>query len=202
MISRRILPSRTAVSLAAMTLRCQFIARRVCGLRSWKQRIAKIAKSWRSRTLYSAGVSLSDITFPLSRSAFELLDHLLVRLAEGGGLGGCRLGLALDVSHQVEQDLDRAPIRRSRAVDELSDDRLALGDLPTPAVLGHDNRLVQRVTQERLEILCSGRPASRIAGLTFREAGLARRLAVAHLVIALAVRRHWPPPPRARGRQS
>ena len=74
--------------------------------------------------------------------------------AEVSGEAGS--GLALDVSHQVEQDLDRAPIRCSRAVDELSDDRLALGDLPTPAVLGHDNRLVQRVTQQRLEILCSG----------------------------------------------
>src|SRR4051794_76957 len=35
---------RTAVSLAAMTSRCQLIARLVCGLRSWKQRPAKVAK--------------------------------------------------------------------------------------------------------------------------------------------------------------
>src|SRR5205807_3568265 len=134
-----------------MTLRCQFIARRVCGFRSWKQRIAKVAKSWRSRTSYSAWSVFRTSLFPFREAHLELLDHLLVRLAEDGGLGRGRLGLALDVSHQVEQDLDRAPIRCSRAVDELSDDRLALADLPTPAVLGHDNRLVQRVTQQRAD---------------------------------------------------
>jgi hypothetical protein len=58
-----------------------------------------------------------------------------------------------------------------RAVDELGDDRLALGDLAMLAVLGDDDEFVQRVTQQRLQVLCSGRPASRIAGLTFRETG-------------------------------
>ena len=48
MINRRIRPWRTAVNLAAMTSRCQFIARLACGLSSWKQRPAKLAKSRRS----------------------------------------------------------------------------------------------------------------------------------------------------------
>ena len=46
---RRILPSRTAVSAAAITSRCQFVASLVCGLRSLKQRPAKVVKSCRSR---------------------------------------------------------------------------------------------------------------------------------------------------------
>lgn len=58
-------PSRTAVSLAAMTSRCQFIARRVCGLRSWKQRPAKVVKSCRSRQSYSARVRSSSIAVSL-----------------------------------------------------------------------------------------------------------------------------------------
>jgi hypothetical protein len=51
-----ILPSDTAVSLAAMISRCPFIASSVCGLRSWKQRTAKVLKSCRSRVSYSARV--------------------------------------------------------------------------------------------------------------------------------------------------
>ena len=61
MISRRILPSRTSVSLAAMTSICQFIASSVCGLRSWKQRAAKVPKSCRSSASYSARVRFSII---------------------------------------------------------------------------------------------------------------------------------------------
>src|SRR5947209_7091585 len=40
-----------------------------------------------------------------------------------------------------------------RAVDELGDDRLARGDLAMPAVLGDDDELFQRVTQQRLPVL-------------------------------------------------
>ena len=43
-------------------------------------------------------------------------------------------GLLL-ITDQVEEDLDRAPIRCGRAVDELGDDRRPLGDLATPAIL-------------------------------------------------------------------
>ena len=53
--------------------------------------------------------------------------------------GERRLGLPFDITDQVEEDLDRAPIRCGRAVDELGDDRLALGDLATPAIVGDDN---------------------------------------------------------------
>src|SRR5580704_18215931 len=45
-------------------------------------------------------------------------------------------------------------------------------------------------------------PAFRIAGSTLPEPGVTRRLAVAHGVITLFVRRHCRPPPRAQGRQS
>src|SRR5438105_8602872 len=78
MISRRIFPCRTAVSLAAMTLRCQFIARRVCGLRSWKQCIAKVAKSWRSRISYSPGsVFRTSLFVALSRRVSSVLNLML-----------------------------------------------------------------------------------------------------------------------------
>src|SRR6516164_6028474 len=45
-------------------------------------------------------------------------------------------------------------------------------------------------------------PARVFGGLAFDKAGVARRLAIADLVIALVIRRHWRPPPRARGHQS
>src|SRR6516162_7324707 len=57
MISRRILPWYTAVSFAAMTSMCQFIANAVSGLSSRKQRWAKAAKSSRSCAFSSRGVS-------------------------------------------------------------------------------------------------------------------------------------------------
>jgi hypothetical protein len=65
--------------------------------RSWKQRAVKVTKPCRSTVSYCSRVRFSIITFPLSRS-----------LAEGGGLGGCRLGLAFDIPHHVEKDPDRA----------------------------------------------------------------------------------------------
>jgi hypothetical protein len=45
MISRRLRPSRTAASFAAMSSKCQFVTNRVRGLSSRKQRAAKLAKS-------------------------------------------------------------------------------------------------------------------------------------------------------------
>jgi hypothetical protein len=56
-ISRRILPSNTAASFAAMTSTCQFIASTVSGLSSRKQRCAKAAKSSRSWASSSRSVS-------------------------------------------------------------------------------------------------------------------------------------------------
>jgi hypothetical protein len=46
----------------------------------------------------------------LLEARLELLDDLFVRLGEGGGLRRCRLGLAFDIPHHVEEDLDRAEI--------------------------------------------------------------------------------------------
>src|SRR6266851_1155427 len=110
MISRWILPSRTAVSFAAMTSRCPFIASSVCGLRSWKQRAAKVLKSCRSTTSYSARVRSSIIGYSLLvvKPRLQLGQHLLVCRVEGG-LRRVRLGPALDVLDDVEQDLGAAP---------------------------------------------------------------------------------------------
>src|SRR5207237_2892597 len=123
--------------------------------------------------------------FPNRETRLDLFEDFFVRLAEIGGLGRRRFGLTFDVPHDVEKDLDRAEIGSGRAVDELGDDRLALGDLARPAGLGDDNRLVQRLTQQSFQILGAGGPTSRIAGLTFRETGVSWRLAIAYLVITL-----------------
>jgi hypothetical protein len=48
MISRRTLPVRNAINFAAMISICQFIANWARGLRSHKQRCAKLTKSSRS----------------------------------------------------------------------------------------------------------------------------------------------------------
>src|SRR5690348_9166175 len=149
MISRRILPSRTAISLAAMTSRCQFSASSACGFRSAKQRPTKVTKSSRSRVSYSACVKslIIGLSVIAKEPGLQLFDDLLVRRGEGGDFGGCRFGLGFDVADQVEQDLERAQIGCRRAVDELRDDRFAFRDLATPAILGDDDRLVERFTQ-------------------------------------------------------
>src|SRR6201997_5782164 len=167
MIRRLVLPRRTAISLAAMISRCQFGASSACGFRSGKQRATKVAKSCRSRTSYSARVRFAIISLRVQEPRPELLEDLLVRRGEEGGLGGGRLALSCDVAKDVEQDLDGAPIGGGRAVDELGDNRFALGDLATAAILGDDDELVKRVTQQLLQVLRAGRPAARIAGLTF-----------------------------------
>jgi hypothetical protein len=86
---------------------------------------------------------------------------------------GSVCGLAFDIPHHVEEDLDRAKIGR-RAVDELGDDRLALGDLATPAILGDDNELVERVTQQRLQAACDSPPLSRASGQAALAASASR----------------------------
>src|SRR6516165_5221726 len=206
MISRRILPWRTAVSLAAMNSRCQLIASSVCGFSSWKQRAAKRAKSLRNNASYSARVrsSIIGFSFLAVQPDFQLLDDLLVRRREGGGLGRCRLALAFD----VEYEFGGAPIALGRLVDELLGDGLAFADFSPPAILVDDDQLAERVAQHPLQVLRAGRPAARIAGLAFLETGLARRFAMAHLVVGLPVRRqwrirrHWRPPACGRGRQN
>src|SRR6516225_5768643 len=203
MISRRILPSRTAASLAAMTSRCQLIASSACGLSSWKQRPANRAKSLRNKTSYSARVSPSIIGSALAAAqpGLQLLDDLLVGGAERA-LRGFRFGGAFALVQRVEQQFGGAPIALGRLVDELLDDGLAFADGSPPAILGDDDKLIERVDQKCLQVFGARGPAARIAGPAFCKTGVARRLAVAHLVIALLVSRHWRPPPRRRGRQN
>jgi hypothetical protein len=49
MISRPILPARTAANFAAISSTCQFIKKAVRGFSSHKQRCAKLTKSSRSK---------------------------------------------------------------------------------------------------------------------------------------------------------
>src|SRR6516225_3932050 len=118
MINRRILPWRTAISFAAMTSRCQFIASLACGLRSGKQRATKVAKSSRSTNAYSAKVRslLIELSLLAQEPSFELLNDLFVRRGEGVGLSRSRLSLAFDVAQKIEDDLDCAQIRSGRAM--------------------------------------------------------------------------------------
>src|SRR5260370_21298929 len=69
-------------------------------------------------------------------------------------------------------------------------------------VSGKRMAYIDELAQQRLQVLGAGRPAVGIAGPAFRETGVAGRLALAHLVIALFFRRHWSPPPRGRRRPS
>ena len=54
----------------------------------------------------------------------------------------------------------------------------------------NDHRLVQRLTQQRLQVLGASQPAAGIAGLALCETAVTRRLAVADLVVARLVGRH------------
>ena len=98
-------------------------------------------------------------------------QYLPIRLGEGGGFRGCA-GTALDLLHHSDHELHRFVIGLRRAVDELGDDRLALGDLARPAGLGDDNRLVQRLTQQSFQILGAGGPTSlRASGVAMGKDG-------------------------------
>ena len=69
--------------------------------------------------------------------------------SERGGLRRRRhAGLLLDVLQHVDQQLGRAQIGAGRFADQLSDDRLALGDLSALSVDGRDHLLVERVDQQ------------------------------------------------------
>src|SRR5271166_5777147 len=74
----------------------------------------------------------------------ELRQDLLVGRADGRGRGGSRARPRFEVQHQVEQDLQGARIGGGGFVDELLDHRLALGDLPAPAVLGDRHRKITK----------------------------------------------------------
>src|SRR6516165_12379315 len=179
MISRRILPSRTAASLAAMTSRCQLIANSACGLSSWKQRPANRAKSLRNAVSYSARVRSSIIgSAPAAtQPGLQLLDDLLVGCGERA-LRGFRFAATVALVQRVEQQFGGAPIALGRLVDELLDDGLAFADGSPPAILGDDDKLVECVNQQCLQVFGARHPAARIARLAFCKTGVARWLAV------------------------
>jgi hypothetical protein len=81
------------------------------------------------------------------------VDHLLVGLAERCGFGWSGVGTILKVAERSQQDLSGLQIGLGRAVDELGDDRLTLGDLTAPAVLDEDGRLVQRLARQGRQVL-------------------------------------------------
>src|SRR5260370_16074672 len=81
------------------------------------------------------GSGLSLLGFPDREARLDLFDDLFVGLAEPerremAGRSGPRCPA------RVEKDLDRAEVCGRRAVNELGDDRLALGDLPLPTIVG------------------------------------------------------------------
>jgi len=78
-----------------------------------------------------------------------------------------------------------AEIGARRFVDHLRGDRLALGDVAAPSVDRHDDRLVQRIGQQRRQALRAA--AAGVAGLPLLEARV-QPPARAHLVTAFAVR--------------
>src|SRR5438874_9787633 len=68
-------------------------------------------------------------------------------------------------------------------------------------MVGDDDKLVERLGEQGLDVLGAGWAAARVARLAFDKAGARWWLAIADLVIALVIRRHWRPPPRGRGHQ-
>jgi hypothetical protein len=71
-------------------------------------------------------------------------------------------------------------------VDQLMDHGLALGDLAPFSVDRDEDRLVERIGQERRQVLLAA--AAGVAGLPLAEAGVQRWPARAHLVIVLVLR--------------
>jgi hypothetical protein len=116
----------------------------------------------------------------------QVFDDLRVRRGEGGYLGRrCRAGPLFDVLQYVEQHLGGAQIGAGRFVDQLSDDRVALGDAAALAAGGDHDRLVERGDEQRRQI--SAARAVWIAGLALLEPGVQRRLAAADPVFAIWV---------------
>jgi hypothetical protein len=84
-------------------------------------------------------------SLPCSRAIHCATTFSSARLHE---LSSVRFGPALDVLQDVEQELDGVPIAFGRSVDELLDDCLTLADFSPPAILGDDDRFVQRLGQQ------------------------------------------------------
>jgi hypothetical protein len=119
----------------------------------------------------------------------------------GAGSGGGVMPAFFSASFSIDRHLGRAQIGAGRFVDQLSDDRLAVGDLSVLSVDGRDHLLVERVDRQRRHAFRAR--SARVAGLAFLETAVQRRLAAADLVIALSSRtsssRH-PFHPARRGR--
>jgi len=62
---------------------------------------------------------------------------------------------------------------------------MAFAEPAAPAVFGDGHALIEHLVEQRCEILGAARPPARIAGLALDELGVARRLAIAHLIIVV-----------------
>jgi hypothetical protein len=82
-------------------------------------------------------------------------DHIWMRPRLGGGRGRGWLALAFDSPNDVQQDLGMARISLGRLIDHLLNNSQELADFPTPAILGDDDALVQRLVQHSLQVLGS-----------------------------------------------
>jgi hypothetical protein len=95
-----------------------------------------------------------------------VLRHPLVGRIEPARFG-CRrgdAGLLLDILDHVGQHLRRRQIGGGGFVDQLMDDRLALGDPATFSVDRDEDRLAQRIGQQRMQLLLLAAAAG-VAGL-------------------------------------
>src|SRR5438270_4015921 len=140
MISRRILPWRTSVSLAAMISRCQFGANGACGLSSEKQRSAKKPKSDRRIALYSEGERALIAGSPIlvSEARLDALNNFVVGLGEDRRISRAVI-LRFKLAQHRKHDLGGLKISRGRFVHQLRDDRLALGDPFAPPIRNDDD---------------------------------------------------------------
>src|SRR5688572_12568112 len=89
MISRRMSPLRTAVSLLAITSTCPFIENSVPGQSSAKPRAVNIARSQRSRVWNCSGSRFSIVSSLIAGEArLQQFQDLLVCIAKAGGFSG------------------------------------------------------------------------------------------------------------------
>ena len=89
-----------------------------------------------------------------------------------GSAGGVTLAFSSACFSIFDQHFDRAQIGGGRFVDQLCDDRLALGDLAALAVDCGRHRRVQHLDQQRRQVFQAR--FARIAGLAFLETGVHR----------------------------
>src|SRR5216683_2976162 len=108
----------------------------------------------------------------------------------------------VDLAELRKQQFDRAWVARDGFVDQLFDQRLALSDSPSLAVLTDDDRLLEHLLHQCREILRTPRAPLGISGLSFAKARVPRRLAKPDRVFGLVLICHSAPQPRLRARRS